>query len=105
MFSLRLKGWLVGFLTKYVFCFLIAYFLFYPDAAKYYEGFFDGLIIGGIHGGLAIPNKIISLYDGRLIMAQSCSTFYTVVWWLSLISSLIDDIYRFWKSFWGNSLD
>ncbi len=82
--------------------FLIAYFLFYPIADKHYGSFIEGFFIAGFHGSLAIPNTVISLFDNRLVIAESASTLYVVIWWLSLISTILDDIYRFWKSFWGN---
>jgi hypothetical protein len=105
MFALRLKVWSIRFFIKYIIYFVFSYFFIYPEADKNYEGFFNGLIIGGLHGSFAITNKIISLFDGRLIMAQTGTTLYIVVWWLSLISTLIDDLYHFYKSFWRSLLD
>ncbi|WP_344816571.1 hypothetical protein [Flavobacterium cheonanense] len=93
------------FFVKYLVVFAIAYFFVHPDAVKHYEGFLNGFILGGVHGGCAIPNKIISFFDGRLIMAQSYSTLYLVAFWLSLLYTVIDDIYSFWKSFFGSVLD
>lgn len=104
MFLLRLKIWLSHFVTKYVVLFIIAYFVF-PEAGKHYEGFFDGFVLGGFHGAFAIPNKIISMFDPRLIMAESASTLYMIAWWFSIISNFIDDIYRFYKSFWVSLLN
>ena len=105
MFTTRLKVWLAHFATKYVILFIIALLLFFPEAGKNYEGFFDGFVLGGFHGALAIPNKIISMFDNRLVMAESASTLYMVAWWFSLISNFIDDVYRIYKSFWGSLLD
>jgi hypothetical protein len=104
-FLTRLSFWLMRFLIKYSIVLLIAYFFVEPDASKHYEGFFNGFFIGGLHGGMAIQNKIISFFDGRLIMAQSYSTLYIIVWWVSLIISIIDDINSFRKAFFGSLLD
>jgi hypothetical protein len=67
--------------------FAMAYFI-YPEPGKQYTGFWYGLMTGGFHGALLIPNWIISLFDStRIIKATDCSTTYTIAWWVSAISN------------------
>lgn len=66
--------------------FVLAIFI-YPDPLKEYSGFWNGFIIGDLHGWLVVPNFVISLFDNtRLIKATNYSGLYNFSWWFSIIT-------------------
>ena len=50
-----------------------------------------GWFMGIVHGALAIPNWIISLFsEGWLMKATLFSSAYGVWWWIALCASIIE---------------
>ena len=67
-----------------------AFFIFHPVEGKIYEGFWNGFVLGGIHGGLAPYNWILSFFlDGHSSMAAEHSTVYLICWWFGLVINLL----------------
>jgi len=88
-------------LTPLIFASVLSYFI-YPVATEAYFGFWNGLILGGIHGGCVIPSWIWSMVDeARQIKATNAGGWYGFCWWASAIISVgslvINPIYHYSK--------
>ena len=79
--------------------FIWSFFIF-PEPLKDYSGFWNGFIVGGIHGGSFLQNWIINIFSPEhLVKANKFSGIYNFSWWLCLIGTLIVDINAIYKCF------
>ena len=79
---------LLGYLTLYTVSLFILSIFIYPDPNEEYSGFFYGRFTGLLHGGLLIPNWLISFFDEtRQVKATSYSDWYNYFWWVGAIGN------------------
>jgi hypothetical protein len=62
----------------------------FPEAGKNYTGFWNGFILGAVHGGAFIQNWTYHFFSpSHFYKADASSFWYGFSWWISATSQAI----------------